>query len=106
MADDRTGKGPGGKPVDASLHEHAVLALWGGIASSIRLRQSNITPNALERAPTAAFNHPRLQSNKAICTLGEVMFDISSFDDTTALKRQATQSSAPVPIVKLVSMLP
>lgn len=34
------------------------------------------------------------------------MFDIGRFDDTTALKRQATQSSAPDPIAKLVSMLP
>jgi hypothetical protein len=29
---------PGGKPVDSSLHEDAVLALWEAISSSIRLR--------------------------------------------------------------------
>lgn len=31
---------PGGKPVDTSLHEDALLELWDSIASSIRLRRS------------------------------------------------------------------
>ena len=37
------GLGPraGGKPVDSSLHEDAVLALWQSISSSIRLRPSD-----------------------------------------------------------------
>lgn len=35
---------PGGKPVDASLHEDAVLALWDSISSSIRLRKSDPPP--------------------------------------------------------------
>lgn len=37
---------PGGKPVDSSLHEDAVLALWDGISSSIRLRKSGPPPLA------------------------------------------------------------
>jgi hypothetical protein len=32
---------PGGRPVDTSLHEDAVLTLWDGIASSIRLRKTD-----------------------------------------------------------------
>ena len=35
---------PGGKPVDSSLHEDAVLALWDSISSSIRLRKSDPPP--------------------------------------------------------------
>jgi hypothetical protein len=35
---------PGGKPVDTSLHEDALLALWDSIASSIRLRGSDQGP--------------------------------------------------------------
>jgi hypothetical protein len=35
---------PGGKPVDSSLHEDAVLALWDSISSSIRLRKSGPPP--------------------------------------------------------------
>ena len=35
---------PGGKPVDSSLHEDAVLALWDSISSSIRLRTSGSAP--------------------------------------------------------------
>lgn len=31
---------PGGKPVDTSLHEDALLALWDSIASTIRLREN------------------------------------------------------------------
>ncbi|WP_440963201.1 T6SS immunity protein Tli4 family protein [Massilia sp. GER05] len=37
---------PGGKPVDSSLHEDAVLALWDSISSSIRLRKSGPAPAA------------------------------------------------------------
>jgi len=37
---------PGGKPVDSSLHEDAVLALWDSISSSIRLRKSDSPPPA------------------------------------------------------------
>jgi hypothetical protein len=36
---------PGGKPVDSSLHEDAVLALWDSISSSIRLRKSDSPPS-------------------------------------------------------------
>lgn len=97
---------PGGNPVDSSLHEHALLALWDGIASSIRLRQTNITPSATERAPTARFIQPCLQLDKTVCRSGAVMFDNGRIDDTSAHKRQSTKSSAPDPIVKLVSMLP
>jgi hypothetical protein len=35
---------PGGKPVDTSLHEDGLLALWDGSASSIRLRKSVPSP--------------------------------------------------------------
>jgi hypothetical protein len=35
------GERPGGKPVDASLHQDAMLALWDSIASSIRLRKTD-----------------------------------------------------------------
>jgi hypothetical protein len=35
---------PGGKPVDTSLHEDALLALWDSIASSIRLRKPGPRP--------------------------------------------------------------
>lgn len=37
---------PGGKPLDASLHEDAVLALWDAISSSIRLRPHDPPPSA------------------------------------------------------------
>jgi hypothetical protein len=36
----------GGKPVDTSLHEDAVLALWDSLSSSIRLRKSEPPPPA------------------------------------------------------------
>ena len=36
---------PGGKPVDSSLHEDAVLALWDSVSSSIRLRKSDPAPS-------------------------------------------------------------
>jgi hypothetical protein len=35
---------PGGKPVDTSLHEDALLALWDRVASSIRLRKIDPSP--------------------------------------------------------------
>jgi hypothetical protein len=35
---------PGGKPVDASLHEDALLTLWDSVASSIRLRKEGPPP--------------------------------------------------------------
>jgi hypothetical protein len=35
---------PGSKPVDTTLHEDALLALWDSIASSIRLRGSDQGP--------------------------------------------------------------
>jgi hypothetical protein len=34
----------GGRPVDASLHQDAILALWDNIASSIRLRGTELRP--------------------------------------------------------------
>ena len=37
---------PGGKPVDTSLHEDALLELWDSIASSIRLRKSGPPPRS------------------------------------------------------------
>lgn len=37
---------PGGKPVDTSLHEDALLELWDRIASSIRLRKSGPPPSS------------------------------------------------------------
>jgi hypothetical protein len=37
---------PGGKPVDTSLHEDALLELWNTIASSIRLRKDNLPPRS------------------------------------------------------------
>lgn len=37
---------PGGKPVDTSLHEDALLTLWDSIASSIRLRKEGSAPTS------------------------------------------------------------
>jgi hypothetical protein len=42
---------PGGKPVDTSLHEDALLALWDNIASSIRLRKADFGPRSKSRTP-------------------------------------------------------
>jgi len=39
---------PGGRPVDSSLHEDAVVALWDRISSTIRLRPSGPPPGAAE----------------------------------------------------------
>jgi hypothetical protein len=41
---------PKGKPVGASLHQDAMLALWDTIASSIRLRKPDASPPAGPRA--------------------------------------------------------
>lgn len=43
---------PGGKPVDTSLHQDAVLDLWDRISSSIRLRQSDPSPSTPLPEPT------------------------------------------------------
>jgi hypothetical protein len=40
---------PGGKPVETSLHEDAVLSLWDTIASSIRLRKADPASLRAER---------------------------------------------------------
>jgi hypothetical protein len=56
---------PGGKPVDSSLHEDAVMALWDSISSSIRLRKSDAPPPA---DSPAAPPGPRLG---ALATAGE-----------------------------------
>lgn len=40
---------PGGKPLDASLHSDAMLALWDGVSSTIRLRRPE--PPAAAEAP-------------------------------------------------------
>jgi len=52
------------------------------------------------------FIQPCLQLDKTACRSGGVMFDIGRFDDTAAIKRQVTRSSASDPIAKLVSTLP
>jgi hypothetical protein len=56
---------PGGKPVDSSLHEDAVMALWNSISSSIRLRKSDAPPPADSPAEPPG---PRLG---ALATAGE-----------------------------------
>jgi len=57
---------PGGKPVDSSLHEDAVLALWDSISSSIRLRKSG-PPPSVDSPPEPP--GPKLG---ALATAGEV----------------------------------
>jgi hypothetical protein len=44
---------PGGKPVDTSLHEDAVLTLWENISSSIRLRRPGPSPGKASGSPPA-----------------------------------------------------
>lgn len=56
----------GGKPVDSSLHEDAVLALWDSISSSIRLRKSDSPPPA---DPPSEPSGPKLG---ALATAGAV----------------------------------
>jgi hypothetical protein len=57
---------PGGKPVDSSLHEDAVLALWDSISSSIRLRMSDSPP------PTDQPSEPPGPKLGALATAGEI----------------------------------
>jgi hypothetical protein len=49
---------PGGKPVDTSLHEDALLALWDSVASSIRLRNSK---SSRQSGRSAALPSPAVQ---------------------------------------------
>jgi hypothetical protein len=57
---------PGGKPVDSSLHEDAVLALWNSISSSIRLRKADSPP------PNDPPSEPPAPKLGALATAGEV----------------------------------
>jgi hypothetical protein len=57
---------PGGKPVDSSLHEDAVLTLWDSISSSIRLRESDAP------APADPPSEPPGPKLGALATAGEV----------------------------------
>jgi hypothetical protein len=57
---------PGGKPVDTSLHEDALLSLWDSIASSIRLRKSGPQPSSVSP------QEPHSPKLGAIATAGEV----------------------------------
>ena len=57
---------PGGKPVESSLHEDAVLELWDSISSSIRLRKSDSPP------PTDPPPEPPGPKLGALATAGEV----------------------------------
>ncbi|WP_198115303.1 T6SS immunity protein Tli4 family protein [Massilia rhizosphaerae] len=57
---------PGGKPVDSSLHEDAVLALWDTISSSIRLRKADAPPS---NDPSSEPPGPKLG---ALATAGEI----------------------------------
>lgn len=56
---------PGGKPVETSLHEDALLSLWDSIASSIRLRKSGPPPSGPAPEPSG----PKLG---AVATAGEL----------------------------------
>jgi len=60
-----TNERPGGKPVDSSLHEDAVLALWDVISSSIRMRPNGPPPSAPPPEPEG----PKLG---AVANAGEV----------------------------------
>jgi hypothetical protein len=57
---------PGGKPVDSSLHEDAVLALWDSISSSIRLRKADSPP------PNDPPSEPPAPKLGALATAGEI----------------------------------
>lgn len=57
---------PNGKPADTSLHEHAVLALWDRISSSIRPRPSGAPP------VSADLPGPPGQQLGAVITAGEI----------------------------------
>jgi hypothetical protein len=56
----------GGKPVDTSLHEDALLELWNSIASSIRLRKDDLPPRP---GPLSGPSGPKLG---AVVTAGDV----------------------------------
>ncbi len=57
---------PGGKPVDTSLHEDAVVALWDRVASSIRLRPAG------GRAGPESASSPTTPKLGTIVTAGEI----------------------------------
>jgi hypothetical protein len=57
---------PGGKPVETSLHEDALLTLWDSIASSIRLRKNGPPPAA------GAHQEPSGPRLGAVAKAGEV----------------------------------
>jgi hypothetical protein len=57
---------PGGKPVDTSLHEDALLRLWDSIASSIRLRKGGPPP------PSAAPPEPSGPKLGAVARAGDI----------------------------------
>jgi hypothetical protein len=57
---------PGGNPVDSSLHEDAVLALWDSISSSIRFRKSDSPP------PVDPPPEPPVPKLGTLATAGEV----------------------------------
>ena len=61
-----TNERPGGKPVDSSLHEDAVLALWEVISSSIRMRPNGPPP------PSAPPPEPEGPKLGAVASAGEV----------------------------------
>jgi hypothetical protein len=56
----------GGKPVDTSLHEDALLALWDSIASSIRLRKGGLLP------PSAVPPGPPSPKLGAVASAGDI----------------------------------
>lgn len=97
---------PGGRPVDSSLYEDAVLALWDGITSSIRLGKPDVITGDTESVPDKPSSQPCLQLDKTRCMSGEVMFDIRRFGERTAHRRPSIRSSTLDSIVKLVSTLP
>jgi hypothetical protein len=49
-----TNERPGGKPVEASLHQDALLALWDTVAASIRLRKADPAPLRARRPNSPA----------------------------------------------------
>jgi len=57
---------PSGRPIDTSLHEDAVLALWDRISSSIRLRPSGPPPSSAESP------QPLTPTLGALATAGEL----------------------------------
>lgn len=57
----------GGKPVDTSLHEDALLALWDRLASTIRLRKSRPTPPSGQPAEPLGPKLGTVASAGAVC---------------------------------------